>query len=108
MTPALIHHLVDTTAAIFGITPDQVRSPSRKRPCVIARNIVVDIAYNDFLFKYNEIGSVINRTHGTLIKNKESYQADIKAIPELKYIRREVFNKAADYLLQMYGGYICD
>ncbi len=29
MTPALIHHLVDTTAAIFGITPDQVRSSSR-------------------------------------------------------------------------------
>ena len=56
MTPALIHHLVDTTAMIFGITPDQVRSPSRERPCVIARNIVADIAYNEYLFTFMAIG----------------------------------------------------
>jgi hypothetical protein len=41
MTPALIRHLVDTTAMVFGITPDQVRSASRAVGAVriIKRNL---------------------------------------------------------------------
>ncbi len=73
MTPALIHHLVDTTAAIFGITPDQVRSSSRERPCVIARNIVADIAYNEYLFTFMAIGKELNRHYSTIIINLESF-----------------------------------
>ena len=108
MTPALIHHLVDTTAAIFGITPDQVRSPSRERPCVIARNIVADIAYNEYLFTFMAIGKELNRHYSTIIINLESFHNDCKAKPQLRYLRRQVFNNAQDYLQTAEGAYITD
>ena len=108
MTPALIHHLVDTTAAIFGITPDQVRSSSRERPCVIARNIVADIAYNEYLFTFMAIGKELNRHYSTIIINLESFRNDCKAKPQLRYLRRQVFNNAQDYLQTAEGAYITD
>ena len=98
MTPALIHHLVDTTAMVFGITPDQVRSASRERPCVIARNIVADIAYNEYLFTFAAIGKELNRHYSTIIINLESFRQDCKAKPQLRYIRRQVFNNAQEFL----------
>ncbi len=106
MTPALINHIVDTTAMVLGISREDICSSSRKRANVIARNIITDVAYNDFLFKYREIGVVIGRTHSTLIKNKKSYEQDMIAMPEIKYIRRQVLHNAQDYLLHLYGGYI--
>ena len=108
MTPALIHHLVDTTAMIFGITPDQVRSASRERPCVIARNIVADIAYNEYLFTFMAIGKELNRHYSTIIINLESFHADCKAKPQLRYLRRQVFNNAQEYLQTAEGAYITD
>ena len=73
MTPALINHIVDTTAMVLGISREAICSSSRKRANVIARNIITDVAYNEFLFKYHEIGAVLKRNHSTLIKNKLSY-----------------------------------
>ena len=108
MTPALINHIVDTTAMVLGISREDICSSSRKRANVIARNIITDVAYNDFLFKYHEIGAVLKRNHSTLIKNKLSYEQDMSAMPEIKYIRRQVLHNAQDYLLHLYGGYICD
>jgi chromosomal replication initiation ATPase DnaA len=105
MTPSLINHIVDSTATILGISREAICSSSRKRANVIARNIITDVAYNDFLYKYHEIGVVIGRTHSTLIKNKRSYEQDIIATPEIKYIRRQVLHNAQDYLLHLYGGY---
>jgi chromosomal replication initiation ATPase DnaA len=100
MTPALIHHLVDTTAAIFGITADQVRSPSRDRPCVIARN--------EYLFTYMAIGKELNRHYSTIIINLESFHNDCKAKPQLRYLRRQVFNNTQEYLQTAEGSYITD
>jgi chromosomal replication initiation ATPase DnaA len=105
MTPALINHIVDSTATILGISREAICSSSRKRANVIARNIITDVAYNDFLFKYHEIGAVLKRNHSTLIKNKLSYEQDIIATPEIKYIRRQVLHNAQDFLLNLYGGY---
>ena len=92
MTPALINHIVDTTAMVLGISREAICSSSHKRANVIARNIITDVAYNEFLFKYHEIGAVIKRNHSTLIKNKLSYEQDIIATPEIKYIRRQVLH----------------
>ena len=108
MTTSVIHYMVQDIAKIFNTTPSAICSANRRRENVLARNIVTDIAYNDFLFKYHEVGTVIGRTHSTLIKNKRSYEQDIATIPELKYIRRQVLHNAQDYLLELYGGYICE
>jgi len=108
MTTSVIYQMVQDVAKIFNTTPSAVCSANRRRENVLARNIVTDIAYNDFLFKYHEIGVVIKRTHSTLIKNKRSYEQDMNAMPEIKYIRRQVLHNAQDYLLHLYGGYICD
>ncbi len=107
MTTAVIYHLVQDVAKIFNTTPSAICSSSRKRENVLARNVITDVAYNDFLFKYHEIGVVLKRNHSTLIKNKLSYEQDLTAMPELKYIRRKVLHNAQDYLLQIYGTYIC-
>jgi len=106
MTTSVIHHMVQDIAKMFNTTPSAICSANRRRENVLARNIVTDIAYNDFLFKYHEIGVVIGRTHSTLIKNKKSYEQDMIAMPEIKYIRRQVLHNAQDYLLHLYGGYI--
>ena len=105
MTTSVIHHMVQEVAKIFNTTPSAICSANRRRENVLARNIVTDIAYNDFLFKYHEIGAVIKRNHSTLIKNKLSYEQDIIATPEIKYIRRQVLHNAQDFLLNLYGGY---
>jgi chromosomal replication initiation ATPase DnaA len=100
--------MVQEISKIFNTTPSAICSANRRRENVLARNIVTDIAYNDFLFKYHEIGAVIKRNHSTLIKNKTSYEQDMIAMPELKYIRRQVLHNAQDYLLHLYGGHIFD
>ena len=108
MNPDIITFLIQECATLFQTTPEGICSPNRKRGNVLARNVVTDIAYNDFKYKYKEIGAVLKRDHSTLIANKYSYEQDMVTIPQLKYMRRQVFNKAQDYLLQLYGGYICE
>ena len=108
MNPDIITFLIQECATLFQTTPEGICSPNRRRENVLARNVVTDIAHHDFKFKYQQIGAVLNRDHSTLVQNKHSYRQDMATIPQLKYIRRQVFNKAQDYLLQLYGGYICE
>ncbi|NDG19245.1 MAG: hypothetical protein EB117_13360 [Betaproteobacteria bacterium] len=49
MTTSVIHHMVQEVAKIFNTTPSAICSANRRRENVLARNIVTDIAYNDFL-----------------------------------------------------------
>ena len=108
MNHDIITFLIQECATIFQTTPEAICSPNRRRENVLARNVVTDIAHSDFKFNYQQIGGVLNRDHSTLVQNKHSYYQDMATIPQLKYIRRQVFHKAQDYLLQLYGGYICD
>jgi len=106
MTTSVIYQMVQDVAKIFNTTPSAVCSANRRRENVLARNIVTDIAYSEFLFTYNQIGGILNRTHSTLIKNNLTYSNDLRTRPELKLIRRQVLHNAQDYLLHLYGGYI--
>jgi chromosomal replication initiation ATPase DnaA len=106
MNPAIIDHMVDTTAKMFGVTPEAIKSPSRERACVIARNIVADIAYNQYLFTFMAIGKVINRHYSTVIKNLDTFHNDCKAMPRLRYLKRQVLHNTEDYLQTLEGSYI--
>jgi len=108
MTTSVIYHMIQEVAQIFNTTPSAIVSVNRKRKNVLARNMVADIAYSEFLFTYNEIGSILKRRHSTLIKNTLSYSSDLQAKPELKLIRKKVLHNAKDYLRHLYDDYICD
>jgi len=108
MTSSVIYHMIQEVAQIFNTTPSAIVSVNRKRKNVLARNMVADIAYSDFLFTYSEIGSILKRTHSTLIKNTLTYSSDLRARPELKLIRKKVLHNAQEYLRHLYDGYICD
>ncbi len=100
MTPALLDHIIDSTAIIYGITERELSSPCRKQHLVHARNMVADIAYTEFIYTYSVIGKRLNRTHGTLIKNLESFAQDCRTNPQLKAIRAMIHQSAKDFLQQ--------
>jgi len=108
MTTSVIYHMIQECAAIFNTTPSAICSVNKKRKNVLARMMVADIAYSEFLFTYNEIGKILKRSHSTLIKNNLSYSSDLRAIPELRVIRKKVLHNAHDYLQSIYYMYICD
>jgi len=108
MTTSVIYHMIQEVAQIFNTTPSAIVSVNRKRKNVLARNMVADIAYSEFLFTYSEIGSILKRRHSTLIKNNVTYFSDLRANSELKLIRKKVLHNAQDYLRHLYDGYICD
>jgi len=108
MTTSVIYHMIQEIAEIFDTTPSAIISVNRKRKNVLARNMVADIAYSEFLFTYNEIGRILKRTHSTIIKNNLTYSSDLRAKSELKLIRKKVLHNAQEYLRHLYGDYICD
>jgi len=97
---ALFDHIVDTTAMVYGITEQELASPCRQQHLVHARNMVTDIAYSEFLYTYAFIGKRLNRTHGTLIKNLESFAQDCRTKPQLKAIRAMIHQSAINFLQQ--------
>ncbi len=100
MNPLLFNHIVDATAVIYGITEKELVSPCRKQHLVHARNMVTDIAYTEFFYTYSVIGKRLNRTHGTLIKNLESFEQDCRTKPQLRAIRAMIHQSAKDFLQQ--------
>ena len=94
----LLDHIIDTTAMVYGVTEQELASPCRKQHLVYARNMVTDIAYSEFLYTYAFIGKRLNRTHGTLIKNLESFAQDCRTKPQLKAIRAMIHLSAKEFL----------
>ncbi|MDL2272129.1 chromosomal replication initiator protein DnaA [Desulfovibrio sp. OttesenSCG-928-I05] len=61
----------------FGITSDQIRSKSRKRELVTARNTVFYLARKHTELSLEEIGSRFCRSHSTVIKGITSLEREI-------------------------------
>lgn len=61
----------------FSITPDQIRSKSRKRELVTARNTVFYLARKHTDLSLEEIGSRFCRSHSTVIKGITSLEREI-------------------------------
>ncbi len=96
----LLDHMVDTAAMVYGVSEQELTGPCRKQHLVYARNMVADIAYSEFLYTYALIGKRLNRTHGTLIKNLESFAQDCRTKPQLKAIRAMIHQSAKEFLQQ--------
>ena len=48
----MLCRLIAYTAQTLNVTPDQIVSSKRERELVLARSIIADIAYSDFLYNY--------------------------------------------------------
>jgi hypothetical protein len=77
---------------ILGIPIENIYSKSRLRPLVIARSIIADIAYSEFLFTYKNIGMELNRDHATIVHNLMTHVQDTRSTPELKFLRSQVLH----------------
>ena len=108
MNVEIIENMVLICAEVFGINSEEITSPKRTRVCVLARSLIADIAYKEYLFTYYAIGKALNRDHATIMHAITTLANDSDQIPELKYLRRQVFNKSQDVLQQRYWPYICD
>ena len=52
----IIRVIAEATSEVLGIPIENIYSKRRLRPLVIARSIIADIAYSEFLFTYKNIG----------------------------------------------------
>ncbi len=88
----IIRVIAEATSEVLGIPIENIYSKSRLRPLVIARSIIADIAYSEFLFTYKNIGMELNRDHATIFHNLTTHVQDSRSTPELKYLRSQVLH----------------
>ena len=88
----IIRVIAEATSEVLGIPIENIYSKSRLRPLVIARSIIADIAYSEFLFTYKNIGMELNRDHATIVHNLMTHVQDTRSKPELKFLRSQVLH----------------
>ncbi len=84
--------IAEATSEVLGIPIENIYSKSRLRPLVIARSIIADIAYSEFLFTYKNIAIELNRDHATIIHNLVTHVQDSRSTPQLKFLRTQVLH----------------
>ena len=92
--------LIAYTAQTLNVTPDQIVSSKRERELVLARSIIADIAYSDFLYNYCQIGKALNRNHTTIMHNVKVLAKDIRHYHNIGRIREKVLNTYYSFLQQ--------
>ena len=88
----IIRVIAEATSEVLGIPIENIYSKSRLRPLVIARSIIADIAYSEFLFTYKNIAIELNRDHATIIHNLVTHVQDSRSTPQLKFLRTQVLH----------------
>jgi len=88
----IIRVIAEATSEVLGIPIENIYSKSRLRPLVIARSIIADIAYSEFLFTYKNIAIELNRDHATIIHNLVTHVQDSRSTPQLKFLRSQVLH----------------
>ena len=86
------------TAEVVGVNPDQITSEVKTRELVLARSIFADIAYSEYLYTYCQIGRIIKRNHATVMHNLEILAINMRARPDIKFLRTQVLNRTRDFL----------
>lgn len=94
----IIQVIAKATSEVLGIPIENIYSKSRLRTLVIARSIIADIAYSEFMFTYKNIGMELNRDHATIFQNLIAYANDARSTPELKFLRSQVLDKTRQNL----------
>ena len=88
----IIRVIAEATSEVLGIPIENIYSKSRLRPLVIARSIIADIAYSEFLFTYKNIAIELHRFHATIIHNLGTPVQDSRSPPQLKVLRTQVLH----------------
>ena len=86
------------TAEVIGVNPDDITSSVKTRELVLARSIFADIAYSEYLYTYCQIGRIIKRNHATVMHNLEILAINMRARPDIKFLRTQVLNRTRDFL----------
>ena len=85
------------TAEVVGVSPDDILSEVKTRELVLARSIFADIAYSEYLYTYCQIGRIIKRNHATVMHNLEILAKNMRARPDIKFLRTQVLNRTRDF-----------
>ena len=104
----IIRVIAEATSEVLGIPIENIYSKSRLRPLVIARSIIADIAYSEFLFTYKSIGIELNRDHATIFENILNYMQDSRVTHELKFLRTQVLHTTIQNLQTNNHSYTSD
>ena len=94
----IIPIIAEVTSEVLGIPLKDIYSKSGKRHFVVARNIISDIAYSEYLFTYKAIAMELGRDHTTIYENLATHVQHARRIPHINFIRSQVLNKVADIL----------
>jgi len=86
------------TAEVVGVSPDDILSEVKTQELVLARSIFADIAYSEYLYTYCQIGRIIKRNHATVMHNLEILAINMRARPDIKFLRTQVLNRTRDFL----------
>ena len=86
------------TAEVIGVNPDDILSNVKTQELVLARSIFADIAYSEYLYTYCQIGRIIKRNHATVMHNLEILAINMRARPDIKFLRTQVLNRTRDFL----------
>ena len=86
------------TAEVVGVSPDDILSEVKTQELVLARSIFADIAYSEYLYTYCQIGRIIKRNHATVMHNLEILAKNMRARPDIKFLRTQVLNRTRDFL----------
>jgi len=71
-------HLIEQTAAYFGIDPREIVSHSRSKHLVRARHVCFYVMRKRFGLSYPQIGQIMHRDHSTVIYAVEKMWHDIE------------------------------
>jgi chromosomal replication initiation ATPase DnaA len=104
----IIRVIAEATSEVLGIPIENIYSKSRLRPLVIARSIIADIAYSEFLFTYKNIAIELNRDHATIFHNLATHVQDSRSTPQLKFLRSQVLHTTRRNLQTSNHPYISD
>lgn len=101
--PRVIKVIAEVTSEVLGVPIKDIYSKSHKKPCVVARNIISDIAYSEYLFTYKAIGAELGRECSTIIRNLVTHNLDMEKLPNIKYIRSRIVSEVGDILRDLQG-----
>lgn len=76
--------VINDVCTIFDLTPDELKSPSRKSNIVEARHIVMYILSNRSRMTCVAIGCMFNRDHTSVIHAREKIKGWIDSYPKYK------------------------
>lgn len=75
-TPS-IEQIIKTVCSVFELSPENLRSRSRKRNIVVARNTAFYLARKYTELTLKDIGRLFNRRHSTVIKGITNIEKEI-------------------------------